>query len=251
VATKEKSQSTRRRSGPSSTDVLFDTVKPIASGIAQTFGPMCEVVVHDYRDPSHSVIHVAGDVTHRHVGQSASPIGLRLIARGNEADDEHNYITRTTNGRILKSTTVLLRDRGEVVGALCINFDITELRQLTHTLGQIVGEGLAQRPEDVAFASNGNDLIAKLIEDEELSCGTSVERMSRAERMVLLDALETKGVFALRGSVATVAERIGVSRATAYNYLKHLRADRERNGHLTTPAIASTSTRKPGDNAAT
>jgi predicted transcriptional regulator YheO len=232
--------------------VLFDTVKPIASGIAQTFGPLCEVVVHDYRNPSHSVIYVAGDVTHRHVGQSASPIGLRLIARGDDATDEHNYITRTSNGRILKSTTILLRDQGRVVGALCINFDITELRQLTYTLGQIVGEGLAQKPEDVAFVSNGSDLIAKLIEEEEFSRGTSVERMSRAERMSLLGALESKGVFALRGSVSSVAERIGVSRATAYNYLKQLRADRDgENGHLTTPAIASTSTRNPGARAAT
>jgi predicted transcriptional regulator YheO len=217
----------RSRSTTASTDAIFDAVKPVARGIAETFGAMCEVVVHDYRDPSHSVIHVAGDVTHRHVGQSASPIGLRMIAQGNEAADEYNYITRAPNGRILKSTTVLLRDAGEVVGALCINFDITELRQLTHNLGQIVGEGLAQSPEDVVFNSSSADVIAKLIDEAELKLGASVERMSRDEKLQLLETLEHKGVFALRGSVSTVAQRLGVSRATAYNYLNRLRADRE------------------------
>ena len=94
----------RRPRTPDSTNHLFMALQPIVSGIQQTFGPTCEVVLHDYRHPSRSAMAVAGDVTGRTVGSPASEIGLRMIKLGDEALDELNYPARLPDGRQIKST---------------------------------------------------------------------------------------------------------------------------------------------------
>lgn len=68
-----------------------------------------------------SVVAVAGEVTGRTVGGAMSEIGMRVLARGDDADDELNYVTRTGTGRTLKSSTMVLRDsmRHGVRGPLC------------------------------------------------------------------------------------------------------------------------------------
>ena len=42
---------------------------PVADMIAATFGPCCEAAIHDFSQPETSVVHVAGQVTGRKVGQ--------------------------------------------------------------------------------------------------------------------------------------------------------------------------------------
>src|SRR3954449_8004919 len=93
-----------------SIEACWQMLAPVLRGIVETFGRNCEAVLHDFRDPEHSIVAIAGDVTHRHVGGSVTRIGLALIAKGDDAEDEINYITRTPSGRIVKSSTILLRD---------------------------------------------------------------------------------------------------------------------------------------------
>ncbi|VTR50870.1 two-component response regulator involved in C4-dicarboxylate transport [Actinobacillus pleuropneumoniae] len=42
----------------------------MADMLVETFGKSCEVVLHDLNRPEHSVVYVAGDVTHRKPGQN-------------------------------------------------------------------------------------------------------------------------------------------------------------------------------------
>ena len=49
-------------------DAILAALAPVVDGITATFGPMCEVVLHDYRRPEQSVVAIAGSVTGRAVG---------------------------------------------------------------------------------------------------------------------------------------------------------------------------------------
>lgn len=89
-------------------DAIVAALTPVVDGLAATFGPMCEVVLHDYRQPEKSVVAVAGSVTGRTVGGAMSEIGMRVVARGDEAGDELNYVTRTRNGKLVKASTMVL-----------------------------------------------------------------------------------------------------------------------------------------------
>jgi predicted transcriptional regulator YheO len=53
--------------------LLLAQVKKIAEGLAQTFAPFTEVVVHDLLDPAHAVLAVHNNLSGRRVGDRARP----------------------------------------------------------------------------------------------------------------------------------------------------------------------------------
>ncbi|WP_414938616.1 helix-turn-helix transcriptional regulator [Amycolatopsis sp. cmx-11-51] len=206
-------------------DAILDALAPVADGIAATLGSFCEVVVHDFRRPEKSVVAIAGSVTDRSVGGSMSEIGMGLLARGDDAEDELNYVTRTASGKLVKSSTMLLRDSGgSVFGALCVNLDVTALGQLRTLVGELadVGTAAAETPT-TTFGDNVDAVVDAIVDDHQLRLNKPWAALSREERLDLFRSLHARGVFAVRRAVPLVAARIGISRASAYNYLAEIR----------------------------
>jgi predicted transcriptional regulator YheO len=207
-------------------DAILTALTPVVDGIAATFGPVCEVVLHDYRNPEKSVVAVAGSVTGRTVGGAMSEIGMRVLAHGDEAADELNYVTRIRNGTLVKSSTMVLRDStGAVFGALCVNVDVSAVSQVHGLLGALAGLGAA--PAELPTTTFGNDIdsvVDALVDAHQSRQRGSWAELDRAERLELFGGLDARGVFAVRGAVEQVAARLGISRASAYNYLSQARA---------------------------
>ncbi|CAM5307929.1 hypothetical protein [Streptomyces afghaniensis 772] [Streptomyces afghaniensis] len=185
-------------------------------------------MLHDYRKPEQSVVAVAGSVTGRTVGGAMSEIGMRVLSHGDEAADELNYVTRTRNGTLVKSSTMVLRDSaGAVFGALCVNVDVGAVSQVHGLLGALAGLGAA--PAELPTTTFGNDIdsvVNALVNAHQSKQRGSWAELDRAERLELFGGLDTRGVFAVRGAVEQVAARLGISRASAYNYLSQARAAR-------------------------
>ncbi|ELS58720.1 helix-turn-helix transcriptional regulator [Streptomyces viridochromogenes] len=208
-------------------DAIVAALTPVVDGLAATFGPMCEVVLHDYRQPEKSVVAVAGSVTGRTVGGAMSEIGMRVVARGDEAGDELNYVTRTRNGKLVKASTMVLRDStGAVFGALCVNLDVTAVNDAHALLGALAGIG-ASSP-DVPVTTFGNDIdsvVDAILDAHQLRQNGSWAGLDRAQRLELFRGLDERGVFAVRRAIEQVAARLGISRASAYSYLSQARAE--------------------------
>ncbi|MEU1181478.1 PAS domain-containing protein [Streptomyces sp. NPDC005820] len=207
-------------------DTILRVLVPVVDGIAATFGPVCEVVLHDYRRPEKSVVAVAGSVTGRTVGGAMSEIGLRVLARGDEARDELNYLTRTGAGGLVKSSTMVLRDStGAVFGALCVNVDVTEVDRVQGLLAALAGT--AAEPSRAPVTTFGDDIdsvVDALLDDHLRRQDQTWPGLDRSRRLALFRGLDARGVFAVRGAVEQVATRLGISRASAYNYLAQARA---------------------------
>jgi len=204
---------------------ILAALRPVVEGIAATFGPVCEVVLHDYRRPEHSVVAVAGSVTGRAVGGAMSEIGMRVLARGDEAADELNYITRTRTGKLLKSSTMPLRDSaGAVFGALCVNVDVTAVNQVHALLGTLagLGDGTAEAPV-TTFGNDIDSVVDALLDAHRIGPDRPWGGLDRAQRLDLFRSLDEHGVFAVRRAVEQVAGRLGISRASAYSYLSQAR----------------------------
>ncbi|WP_158848829.1 helix-turn-helix transcriptional regulator [Saccharothrix deserti] len=205
-------------------DAILGALKGVMPGLAATFGRSCEVVLHDYRQPDNSVVAVAGELTGRRVGSAMSEIGLAVLARGNEAVDELNYLTRTPAGRLIKSSTMPLRDeRGEVFGALCVNLDVTALRQVGDLLADLAGGDVT--PATTTFTDDIEEVVDAVVRSEELALAKPADALSKPERLRLLRALDQRGVFQLRGAAPRVAARLGISRASLYADLAACRTD--------------------------
>jgi len=207
-------------------DAILAALKPVADGLVATFGPMCEVVLHDYRRPGGSVVALAGSVTGRAVGGAMSEIGMRMVARGDEAADELNYRTRTGTGQIVKSSTMVLRDStGAVFGAICVNLDVSAVTEAHSLLGALAGIG--REPAELPVTAFGNDIdsvVDVILDAHQLHQNRPWAVLDRAERLELFRGLDDRGVFAVRRAVEQVAARLGISRASAYSYLSQARA---------------------------
>lgn len=214
-------------------DAIVAALRPVVDGLAATFGPMCEVVLHDYRQPDESVVAVAGSVTGRTVGGAMSEIGMRIVARGDDADDELNYVTRTREGRLVKASTMVLRDStGTVFGALCVNLDVTALNDAHTLLGALAGIGVGavgtSGSANVPVTTFGNDIdsvVDAILDAHQLRQNGSWAGLDRAQRLELFRGLDQRGVFAVRRAIEQVAARLGISRASAYSYLSQARTE--------------------------
>lgn len=201
---------------------------PVVYGIAETFGSNCEVVLHDFQQPETSIAVIAGNVTNRHVGGSMTELGLSIIAQGDDAQDQVNYITRTLDGRVLKSTTIVLRNyESRVIGALCINLDVTELRGLANIIGELAGPPL-ESPQPVTFGDDIGQVIQAIIEEEKETLRDSTYHLTKQERLTITRSLDRRGIFTLQNAVPRVAECLGISRATVYTYLEEIRNTKEK-----------------------
>ncbi|MEU1164458.1 transcriptional regulator [Streptomyces sp. NPDC090075] len=208
-------------------DAIIAALAPVVDGIVATLGSFCEVVIHDFRRPERSVVALAGSVTGRGVGGSMSEIGMKLLAAGDEAADELNYLTRTRDGKLVKSSTMVLRDSaGTAFGALCVNLDVTAVSQAHTLLGGLAG--VTTVPETAPTTTFGDDITAVLdsiVDARQLRQNKPWPQLTRAERLELFRDLDRQGVFAVRGAVQQVAARLGISRASAYTYLSATRTD--------------------------
>ncbi len=68
-----------------------------------------------------------------------------------------------------------------------------------------------------------SDGLARLIGDVEADLGGPLEGLTRAEKQHAVRILEERGAFEMRRSAETVAEALGLSRFTVYNYLNRIR----------------------------
>ena len=96
----------------------LEMLKQLAAGIAAQFGSNCEVVIHDVSSnhPDHSIVHIEnGHVSGRKVGDGASQVVLDQMASQAEHPQDHLcYLTRTPDGKILKSSTQMcIRDSSD------------------------------------------------------------------------------------------------------------------------------------------
>ncbi len=203
---------------------LIDFLIPIAAGIAKTFGDRCEVVIHDFQDPEHSIVYLAGNVTGRKVGGSVTEIGLAAIKGGDEQEDLISYIHNTKDGKVLRSSTIMLRDpEGHVFGCVCINMDITDILPFQDFVNRLFETSNMQKAPQVHFTDEIEEVLGGIMEEAIEEVGKAGPVMNRQERINFVSSLEKRGAFMVRKAVPTVAEYLNVSRETVYQYLREVR----------------------------
>ena len=200
---------------------------PLAHMIAQTIGDDCEVVLHDLENPQQSVVYIVNNrVTGRQVGQSFDHLVPQVIlSKKLDHDIVTNYYFHTADGRLIKSSTALLKDfGGKVVGALCINIDTTKISQQIEWLQSLMpGSEENAAPAEVSQEELSHvseivtDLIDKIIGNKDMA------RLRREEKLELIRFMDQRGIFLLKGAVDQVGSRMGISRVTVYSYIDEVR----------------------------
>jgi len=213
-------------------ECLFENLQRLADAVVSLLGKNCEACVHDVTALQKSLVYIKGDVTHRKPGAPATDLLVKLLKQNpGQPEDRHNYKTTTADGRSLKSTTTFIRDKnGRPLAAFCINFDTTDFYNASQALlpfinlqengPQVSAETFAQSPGETVEA-----LFLQAVEE----IGKHPATMNVNEKTELVHRLEDNGTFLLKGTVEKVAQMMGVSKFTVYNYLKKVRLNNSRN----------------------
>ena len=211
------------------TEAQLDFYKRLAHALALQFGSGCEVVVHDLEttDPSHSIVAIEnGHVTGRKLGDGPSHVVLEALhAGGARLEDRLAYLTKTADGKILKSSTVFIRDEGgRTVGIFAVNYDITILRAMGDTIAEVVGTEPSAPHEPEPIVRSVADLLDDLIEQSVELVGTPVALMTKEEKVRAIRYLNDTGAFLITKSGPKVCKYFGISKYTLYSYLDEARA---------------------------
>ncbi len=205
-------------------------LKQIAHGIAQQFGQNCEVVIHDLSldDLENTVVYIEnGHVTHRNVGDGPSHVVLDASRKdASKLEDRHGYLTRTKDGRILKSSTMYIRgDDSRIRYILSINYDITGLLALDNAVKTLIStESKEKDPERIT--QNVNDLLEDLIEQSVALIGKPAAIMTKEEKVTAIQFLNDAGAFLITKSGDKISNYFGISKYTLYSYIDVNRADK-------------------------
>ncbi len=201
---------------------------PLVEGLALTFGKNCEAVLHDIKNPQNSIIAITnGHVSGRTLGGPMSEYGLAVLKKADFEKSIINYMKKTPDGRVLKSSLMYIKDEnGEVIGFLCINYDISELLIANNILSSLVDiseDGLYDNSQEESFGSSIYDVLSNIVNKTLDTIGKPVAFMSKEEKVNIVEILDNKGVFLVKGAVDYIAKVLCVSRYTIYNYLDEIR----------------------------
>lgn len=202
-------------------------LKQMADGIAAEFGPNCEVVVHDLsrRHVNNSIVYIVnGNISGRQIGDGASRAVLRALKKGaEELKDSYAYLTRTDSGRIMKSSTMYIKDEdGNPKYALGINFDITNLVAFEGTIKSLTGSvnetGSGDSDSD-HIPKDVNTLLDELIQQSVELVGVPVPFMTKDDKIKAINFLNDTGAFLITKSGDKVSKFFGISKYTLYSYV--------------------------------
>lgn len=205
----------------------IDFLKQMAQALAKQFGNNCEIVIHDLTKKSikKSIVYIEnGHVTNRKLGDGPSHIVLETLKKDpSQIQDQLGYLTKTTDGKTLKSSTIFVRDENtnQVAYIFSINYDITNLLYLEDSLRSLTGyeqtDIAGKEPERIT--QNVNDLLDDLIAQSVAMVGKPATLMNKDEKVAAIRFLNDSGAFLITKSGDKVSKFFGISKYTLYSYL--------------------------------
>ena len=225
------------------TDSQLHYFTKVAEFFGRVLGPDYEVALHDISDRNGALVALAnGHISGRKIGEPVSD-RLREIMENKEYEN-NDYILHqygmSSNGKILCSSSMFIKDvLGNLIGVLCINFDDSRYRELSHRVfnlchpdalvdtnfrfdeSRVPANVVDSKSPRLQSAPDGSayDIINATIKELNLA----MEDMSLKDKMELLRILDDKGVFLIKGAVKDAAKIFGCSSATMYRHLSKIK----------------------------
>lgn len=198
----------------------------MAQVLGEMFAPILETVVHDLRKPEHSIIAIYnGHLTGREVGGKATNLGRRLL-EGDFPDVLVGYENESPNGQKLKSSSLAIRkDDGTLIGVLGLNMNVSYFEQFSSFIEQFISSKKSDHvsvPEDFKTSPDGvstpKEDIREAITYYITSRNWNTHTLSYADKREIVEYLYRNGHFKSRGAVTIIAEELGLTRPSVYNY---------------------------------
>ena len=210
-------------------DKALERLIPIVQTISTTFGKNCEVVLHDLSGPQNSIVAIEnGHVTGRQVGGPITDFALASWRHGGfgkgKEDRIVNYKTKTKDGRILKSSSVFIKDRdNKIIGCLCINYDLTGHLVLGKIADDFCNLTELNEEKEETFVTDVAEILSNIIDKAIQEINKPISLMQKEDNLRVTEIVDEKGGFMIKGAIDLLAHKLNISRYTIYNYLDEIK----------------------------
>lgn len=206
----------------------LDFLKQLAHGLAIQFGSSCEIAIHDLKtkDLEKSIVYIEnGHISNRQIGDGPSGIVLETLQSDpSTIHDKLSYLTKTEDGRILKSSTFYIRDDdGSISYIFSLNYDITAFTAASTAIQSLIAtkdklpDLTGDSPQQITH--NVNELLDLLIEQAVAKVGKPVAMMNKDDKVAVVQYLDHAGAFLITKSGDKVSSYLGISKFTLYSYM--------------------------------
>jgi predicted transcriptional regulator YheO len=203
---------------------------PVAEAVAALLHPHAEVVIHAIA--TDRVVRIWNAFSKRRSGDP-SYLGHDPDLL-DEAETYGPYEKAANDGSRLKSVSAVLKTaQGKKLGFLCINLDLAKIDAAVALLSAF-GMPAASMPEPLLrhdWREQINLAIRVFLQEN----GSSLQALDRSDRIALIAALDSRGLFETRNAAPFVAQALGISRASVYGLLTAARAPKPRGKTKRTP----------------
>lgn len=209
----------------SSNHQIFEHYIRVGEIIAEKFSPYLEVIIHDLKDPEHSIIAIFNNhITGRKIGDGTSDIGYKKLA--NKLPDKIvNYENTSPSGAKLKSSTLTIRNgHGKIIGSMAFNFDLTpfeNVQDFFNTITKTSKSKLDDFPkQEQFFVWSVRDDLEQALNKYIIANGLQGKVLTRKDKLNVVVLMKKEGHIKKRGAMSILSELLAITRPTLYKYLK-------------------------------
>ncbi|WP_329037592.1 PAS domain-containing protein [Streptomyces sp. NBC_01725] len=202
-------------------ELLLREAETIVTALGRMFPGLCEVVLHDLRNPEHSIRAIENNESGRSIGDPATELGIARIRDPDYPDVIQNYPNTFPDGRPAKSTSIGIRNsEGVYVAAICLNLDVSLFTTVARSLHNLVRTDEREQSFTETLRARTTTELRALAEEFAAERGRTPPALDPMEKRKMVRFLRDEGFLDVKNAVRTLTDILGVSRATVYNYLK-------------------------------
>lgn len=212
----------------------------LAEFLSKTLGSEYEIVLHDINGENNSIVYIANsNISSRTINDPMTDSTFKYIK--DKTVSNNDYIINNKGiekyNKIIRSSSLFIKDKeNKLAGILCINFNgskyvnlAKQILKLTNMENASIENKYLNNPIEImdnissSISVATDNAVSQSLEDSFIP----VERLTQEEKISIVRELEAKGVFMLKGAVSEVAEKLAVSEATLYRYIRIVSTDKK------------------------
>ena len=204
--------------------------------LGSVLGPDYEIVLHDVSGECPQVLAIVNaQISGRRSGAPLSALAMDFLNNRVYEDRYYqiNYRGMSAVGEQLRCSTFFLKDdSGQILCMLCITFTLEKYEKFARSVTDFMERSFcftASYADEEAllevFPSSVEPIYERCIRQLFGESGMPA-RLPQIRKKQLVGLLEEEGVFQIKGAIADVAQRMGISAASVYRYLAELHMEK-------------------------
>lgn len=211
---------------------ILQTYSHLAEMVYAQFGESCNATLYSIYNGKGKVVVSKGNLLEDNSGEEMPDYIMQMYERAKDNPPVgYGFINRCHPGYLLRTSLhYIYNENHRLIGCFCISHNMMQIKMVMSFLEEFYRtENYLKEEEPFASTDTQNtiqDFVSQTIDDfinKRLS-GRDFSTLPRAQKLLLIEELNQKGIFLVKGTVEIIAKKVHLSKFAIYNYLDEIRS---------------------------